>query len=95
MIKCVLTKRFKTNSVKVVSSVAQFQNRLNDFAVSLVNLKQKYYYHKGQDKVNFAHQCYSVSINFNETFEFICENDYLDLFNFEHASALYGITPPR
>ena len=47
MIKCVLTKRFKTNSAKVVSSVAQFQNRLNDFAVSLVNLKQKYYYHEG------------------------------------------------
>ena len=94
MIKCVLTKRFKTNSVKVVSSVAQFKNRLNDFAVSLVNLKQKYYYHKGY--WNFAHQCYSVSINFNETFEFICENDYLDLFNFEPAFlALYGFTPPR
>ena len=32
---------------------------------------------------NFAHQCYSVSIDSNEAFEFIFKNDYPDLFNFE------------
>ena len=32
--------------VKVVISSAQFQNKLNDLAVSLVNPKQKYYSHK-------------------------------------------------
>ena len=31
----------------------------------------------------FAHQCYSVSIDFNEAFEFIFKTDYLNLFNFE------------
>ena len=67
--------------VIVFRSDAPFQSSLNDFAVSHVNPKENYYYQ--QRYLNFAHQCYSVSIDSNEAFEFIFKNDYPDLFNFE------------
>ena len=40
-----------------------------------------------------------MSFDFNEAFEFIFKNDFLDLFNFEpgilYLVALYGFTPPQ
>ena len=45
-------------------------------SLSLVNPKEN-----GIIIGSVSDQCYSVSVGFNEAFEFIFKNDYLDLFN--------------
>ena len=65
----------------MLTNVAQFQN---SWMISLCHLLiQNKSITITSVTESFVHQCYSVSTDFNEAFEFICKDDYLDLFHFE------------